>query len=251
MRKYGVVFLICLFASLLSSCSTLSGEKKSVELLEEQQFEEAVEYSRGKNEEVQELVQNIVCVRFIRYMGDSAQHIKELTNMSEDIIWSALASYQKYSKVILDDEETDLFLDKNAQVAEILTFVQKEYPKEIFPDDFSECYDEYTDILSRMIGMANGLLEAEAGGRPVLASDIPGCRETFDDGVTGFGFEVKNEKSLESAIEKFCLLSNAERAAMGKAARKKVENEFDRKNVVKAYLDAIHEFGGQKNEQPL
>ena len=100
-------------------------------------------------------------------------------------------------------------------------------------------------------GMANGLLEAEAGGRPVLASDIPGCRETFDDGVTGFGFEVKNEKSLESAIEKFCLLSNAERAAMGKAARKKVENEFDRKNVVKAYLDAIHEFGGQKNEQPL
>lgn len=159
MRKYGIAFLICLFASLLSSCSTLSGEKKSVELLEEQQFEEAVEYSRGKNEEVQELVQNIVCVRFIRYMGDSAQHIKELANVSEDIIWSALASYQKYNKVILDDEETDLFLDKNAQVAEILTFVQKEYPKEIFPDDFSECYDEYTDILSRMIGMANGLLE--------------------------------------------------------------------------------------------
>ncbi len=159
MRKYGIAFLICLFASLLSSCSTLSGEKKSTELLEEQQFEEAVEYSRGKNEEVQVLVQNIVCVRFIRYMGDSAQHIKELVNMSEDIIWSALASYQKYSKVILDDEETDLFLDKNAQVAEILTFVQKEYPKEIFPDDFSECYDEYTDVLSRMISMANGLLD--------------------------------------------------------------------------------------------
>lgn len=159
MCKFGVAFLICLFASLLSSCSTLSGEKKSVELLEEQQFEEAVEYSREKNEEVQELVQNIVCVRFIRYMGDSVQHIKELANMSEDITWSSLASYQKYSKVILNDEETDLFLDKNAQVAEILTFVQKEYPKEIFPDDFSECYDEYTDILSRMIGMANGLLD--------------------------------------------------------------------------------------------
>ena len=53
MCKFGVAFLICLFASLLSSCSTLSGEKKSVELLEEQQFEEAVEYSREKNEEVQ------------------------------------------------------------------------------------------------------------------------------------------------------------------------------------------------------
>lgn len=95
-------------------------------------------------------------------------------------------------------------------------------------------------------GMANVLLEAEAGGRPVLASDIPGCRETFDEGVTGFGFEAKNERSLEKALEKFCLLSNEERAKMGKAAREKVEKDFDRKNVVKAYLDAIHEFGGRK-----
>lgn len=91
-------------------------------------------------------------------------------------------------------------------------------------------------------GMANGLLEAQAGGRPVLASNIPGCIETFDEGVTGFGFEVRNEESLENAIEKFCLLSNAQRAEMGAAARKKVEKEFDRKTVVNEYLNAIHEF---------
>ncbi len=34
-------------------------------------------------------------------------------------------------------------------------------------------------------GMANALLEAAASARPVIASDIPGCRETFDDGITG------------------------------------------------------------------
>ena len=95
-------------------------------------------------------------------------------------------------------------------------------------------------------GMANGLLEAEAGGRPVLASNIPGCRETFDEGITGFGFEAKDEKSLENAVERFCLLDNAQRAEMGRAARKKVEREFDRKTVVRAYLDAIHEFGGKR-----
>lgn len=100
-------------------------------------------------------------------------------------------------------------------------------------------------------GMANVLLEAAAGGRPVLASDIPGCRETFDEGVTGFGFEAENEPSLENAIERFCMTDNEERSKMGKAARKKVEKEFDRKTVVKAYLDAIHEFGGQKNERSL
>lgn len=95
-------------------------------------------------------------------------------------------------------------------------------------------------------GMANVLLEAEAGGRPVLASNIPGCRETFDEAVTGFGFEAKNQKDLENAIEKFCLLSNEKRAEMGKAARKKVEKNFDRKNVVNEYLKAIHEFGDGK-----
>lgn len=92
-------------------------------------------------------------------------------------------------------------------------------------------------------GMANVLLEAQAGGRPVLASNIPGCRETFEEGVTGFGFEVRNEESLRSAIERFCLLKNDERAKMGKAARKKVERDFDRRNVVKAYLEAVSEFG--------
>lgn len=95
-------------------------------------------------------------------------------------------------------------------------------------------------------GMANVLLEAQAGGRPVLASNIPGCRETFEEGVSGFGFEARNEESLRAAIEKFCLLNNEERAKMGKAARKKVERDFDRKNVVKAYLEAISEFGGKR-----
>ena len=62
MCKFGVAFLICLFASLLSSCSTLSGEKKSVELLEEQQFEEAVEYSREKMKKFKNLFKTLfVC----------------------------------------------------------------------------------------------------------------------------------------------------------------------------------------------
>ena len=38
-------------------------------------------------------------------------------------------------------------------------------------------------------GMSNVLLESASTGRPVLASNIPGCKETFDEGVSGFGFE--------------------------------------------------------------
>ena len=88
-------------------------------------------------------------------------------------------------------------------------------------------------------GMANVLLEAASCGRPVLASNIPGCRETFDEGITGIGFEPRNVESLVDAIKKFIDMPYEKKVAMGKAARKKMENEFDRQIVVDAYLNEI------------
>lgn len=94
-------------------------------------------------------------------------------------------------------------------------------------------------------GMSNVLLEAAATGRPILASNIPGCREIFDEGISGFGFEPKNIESLTQAILKFIKLSNEERIAMGKAGREKVEREFDRSIVVSEYLKEIKRSMGE------
>lgn len=99
----------------------------------------------------------------------------------------------------------------------------------------------HTAILpSHHEGMANVLLEAAATGRPVLASNVPGCKETFDDGISGFGFEAKNVKSLLKAIYKFIELPYEEKRKMGLAGRRKMEREFDRNIVVNAYLDEIN-----------
>lgn len=89
-------------------------------------------------------------------------------------------------------------------------------------------------------GMANVLLEAAACGRPILASNIPGCQETFDEGITGFGFEAKNVESLCEAIEKFIALPYEQKQEMGKASRKKVEEQFNRQIVVNKYLEQIN-----------
>lgn len=88
-------------------------------------------------------------------------------------------------------------------------------------------------------GMSNVLLEAAATGRPVLASDVPGCRETFDEGISGFGFEPRSVDSLVQAIERFIALPHEQKAAMGLAGRKKMEREFDRQIVVDAYMREI------------
>ena len=89
-------------------------------------------------------------------------------------------------------------------------------------------------------GMANVLLEGAASGRPILASTIPGCRESFEEGVTGFGFEVKNAESLKCAIDKFLSLSHEQRREMGKRGREKMEKQFDRKIVVGKYFEVIN-----------
>ena len=88
-------------------------------------------------------------------------------------------------------------------------------------------------------GMSNLLLEAAASARPVLASNIPGCKEIFDDGISGFAFEPKNVDSLIEVINKFLSLSIDERRKMGLNGRTKVEKEFDRKYVVNSYINEI------------
>lgn len=92
-------------------------------------------------------------------------------------------------------------------------------------------------------GMSNVLLEAAAAGRPVIASDIPGCREAFDEGVSGIGFRVRSCKDLVRAIERFIHLPYEQKAAMGMAGRKKMEKEFDRRIVVETYMREIKRIG--------
>ena len=95
-------------------------------------------------------------------------------------------------------------------------------------------------------GMANVLLEAAAAGRCVVATDIPGCRETFDEGISGYGCKVRDTESLCSAIEKVISDSYEKRIEMGKAGRAKMEKEFDRNFVVNMYMEEINEINDRK-----
>ncbi len=88
-------------------------------------------------------------------------------------------------------------------------------------------------------GMSNVILEASAVGRPIIATRRYGCKEAVEEDVTGFLFEEKDREGLFESIEKFLSLSPSAREEMGKSARRKMEKEFDRNIVIKAYLDEI------------
>lgn len=88
-------------------------------------------------------------------------------------------------------------------------------------------------------GMSNVLMEASATGRPVIATNISGCKEIFEEGVTGFGCKPKSSEDLVRALQKILKLSREERAVMGRKAREKMEREFDREKVADTYKSEI------------
>jgi len=97
-------------------------------------------------------------------------------------------------------------------------------------------------------GMSNVLLEGAAMAKPLMASNIPGCREIIDNGVNGYLFEPKNEKNLIDTIEKFLTLNEIEKNKMGLASRQKVERTFDRNIIITAYLEEIYKILKYKKE---
>ena len=90
-------------------------------------------------------------------------------------------------------------------------------------------------------GMSNVLLEAASTGRPLICSDIPGCREAVEDGRTGILCTVKDSESLYQAMKRFVELTQEARAEMGIHGRAKMEREFDRRMVVEKVLAAIQD----------
>lgn len=99
-------------------------------------------------------------------------------------------------------------------------------------------------------GMTNVVLEHSAMGRPCLGADIPGVREAINDGKSGYVFAVKNVNAMVEKVEKFIRLTYEEKKSMGKAAREKMEKEFDREYVTNIYVEEIQRilFGVEKYE---
>ncbi len=86
-------------------------------------------------------------------------------------------------------------------------------------------------------GVSRTLIEAAAAGRPIVASDVPGCREVVHDGRNGFLVPPKDPKALADAIERLLLDPNL-RARMGQAGREIALDRFSDKLINAETLQA-------------
>lgn len=88
-------------------------------------------------------------------------------------------------------------------------------------------------------GTPRTLLEAAACALPIVATDVPGCRNVVEHGYNGYLCEAKSADDLTSKMLDMMQLSAEEREVMGKNSRVLVEERFDEKIVIDQYQAAI------------
>ena len=88
-------------------------------------------------------------------------------------------------------------------------------------------------------GTPKTLLEAAACGKPIVTTDVPGCRETVVDGRNGYLCQVRSGPDLAAKMQHVLALSEADLQRMGQASRELAETKFDEQLVLRQYLAAV------------
>ena len=94
-------------------------------------------------------------------------------------------------------------------------------------------------------GFPHSVMEASAMALPVITTDVRGCRNAIDSGITGILVPPKNSEELAKAIVSF--LSDPKMAeAMGKAGRQKAKKEFDKNMLLQKMEEKIKQLINKK-----
>lgn len=88
-------------------------------------------------------------------------------------------------------------------------------------------------------GMANTLLESASVGRPIITSDIHGCKEAVIDGKSGFLVKPQDEEDLYCKLKSFIELPYEEKKRMAQCARGLMEEQFDKNEIIDETIRVI------------
>lgn len=89
-------------------------------------------------------------------------------------------------------------------------------------------------------GKGMTLIEAGAMEKPLIATNVPGCKDIVKNGYNGFLCEVKNSQSLADSIEKFILLDENIKLKFGENSKIFMKENFDEEIVIKIYENFLN-----------
>ncbi|MER8563024.1 glycosyltransferase family 4 protein [Mesorhizobium sp. M0578] len=90
-------------------------------------------------------------------------------------------------------------------------------------------------------GTPRSLLEGGAMARPLIATNVPGCKEVVDHAENGFLCRPKDAADLASKMVEFAAMDYPSRISMGQKSRRKIEKQFSETIVIERYLSAMQQ----------
>lgn len=143
--------------------------------------------------------------------------MEKLHREGQDCVLDMLGEYEEDYKAVIEKYKKAGWLNYYGYQKDIRPFIKE-----------AHCFV----LPSWHEGMANTNLECAASGRPVITSNIPGCKEAVIEGKSGLLCERKNASSLYKSMKMFLNMTHEEKIKMGKAGRRHIEDVFDKKMVI-------------------
>ncbi|WHT48256.1 glycosyltransferase [Sporosarcina thermotolerans] len=156
---------------------------------------------------------------------EAAKIIKKKYEYTEFNIIGFIEPTEMSYKKVLQELQEESIINYHGSQRDVKPFIKRSHCT-IHPSTYGE-------------GMSNVLLESASSGRPIITTDVSGCKETVEDGITGYVYKAGEMEDLVSKIELFIKLNNEERKKMGALGRSRVKNSFSRDIVVNAYVKEI------------
>lgn len=135
-----------------------------------------------------------------------------------------LGGYEEDYKTILEDYAKEGWLFYHGYQDDVRPFIKE-----------SHCFV----LPSWHEGMANTNLECAASARPLITSNIPGCKEAVIEGISGYLAEHEDKYDLYRVMKMFTNLTYEDRVQMGICGREHMETKFDKKVVVKNTIEGL------------
>lgn len=96
-------------------------------------------------------------------------------------------------------------------------------------------------------GTPRVLIEAASLGKPIITTNVPGCKELVIDGLNGFLCNPRDKKNLKDILMKFINLDIKKIKSMGVESRNIAERRYDQKIIIEIYKKFIDKVKNEKN----
>ncbi|WP_144508378.1 glycosyltransferase family 4 protein [Bacillus mycoides] len=143
--------------------------------------------------------------------------VKLIKNEYDNVIFDVIGPFEDDYKDLITELQQQGFIEYHGFQRDVKPFIKQ-----------SHCFV----LPSYHEGMANTLLECGAMGRPLITSNISGCKEAVQDNKSGFLVSVKSSEDLYNKIKRFIELPYEDKVTMGQASQKYIEQVFDKEKVV-------------------